>query len=50
MEIDIQRIVENSVVALLSGGASWVLASVWKLKKDLNRLWGRVRYLENKVE
>lgn len=48
MQIDIQRIVENSVVALLSGGASWVLASVWKMKRDLNQLYRRVRDLESR--
>lgn len=47
MNLDVQRIAENLIVALAGGGVAWTLTTLLKLKRDMNSVWNRLRRFED---
>lgn len=48
MNIDVARIIENLAVALTAGFVSGMVAQFWRLRRDLNRAFHKIREIEKR--
>lgn len=44
--LDVQRILESVIASGIGAAALWLFGSVFKLRRDLNAAWGKIRELQ----